>query len=136
MYEHKIAVVILNDLPDWQKLNVTAFLASSVAIASPQTHGAPLISASGTAYLPFIKHPMLIYGAESDEQLRRAFTRASARGLSIGIYTRELFTTKNEHENVAEIAKFSDAALNLVGILLYGPGRDVDKATDKLKFHR
>ena len=60
MYEHKIAVAILSDLPDWQKLNVTAFLASSVAIASPQTHGAPLVSASGTAYLPFIKHPILI----------------------------------------------------------------------------
>ncbi|MCF0049054.1 DUF2000 family protein [Dyadobacter sp. LJ53] len=30
MYEHKIAVVILSDLLDWQKLNVTAFLASSM----------------------------------------------------------------------------------------------------------
>ncbi|MCF0075554.1 DUF2000 domain-containing protein [Dyadobacter sp. CY261] len=136
MYEHKMAVVILSDLLDWQKLNVTAFLASSVAIALPQTHGAPLVSASGTAYLPFLKHPILIYEAETGEQLRRAFNRASDRGLSIGIYTRELFTTKNENENVVEIAKFSDTALNLVGIILYGASKEVDKATDKLRFHR
>jgi hypothetical protein len=35
MYENKIAVVILDGLANWQKLNVTAFLASSVAIAFP-----------------------------------------------------------------------------------------------------
>jgi len=136
MYEHKIAVVILSDLLDWQKLNVTAFLASSIAIALPQTHGAPLVSASGTPYLPFIKHPILIYEAESGEQLRRAFIRASDRGLFIGIYTKELFTTKNEHENLSEIARFSDSDLNLAGIILYGLNKNVDKATDKLKFHR
>ncbi|TKG89829.1 DUF2000 family protein [Puteibacter caeruleilacunae] len=28
----KIAIVVKNDLADWQKLNVTSFLASSVAI--------------------------------------------------------------------------------------------------------
>lgn len=46
MYENKIAIVISNGLEQWQKLNVTAFLASSVAIASTETHGAPLVSAS------------------------------------------------------------------------------------------
>ena len=30
MYDKKIAVIILNILEDWQKLNVTSFLASSV----------------------------------------------------------------------------------------------------------
>ncbi|WP_081411715.1 DUF2000 family protein [Chryseobacterium gregarium] len=70
-YDKKIAVVILNSLEDWQKLDVTSFLAGSVAIAFPETHGAPLVSASGTSYLPFIKHTILIYAAESDEQLKR-----------------------------------------------------------------
>ena len=135
MYENKIAVVILNSLADWQKLNVTAFLASSVAIAFPETHGASLQSASGTSYLPFLKHPILVYAAESDEQLIRAFNRSAERGLHIGIYIKELFATKNEEGNLAEIAKHKDQDLNLAGIIIYGENKKVDKAIDKLKFH-
>ncbi|MGQ7854469.1 DUF2000 family protein [Pedobacter sp. WC2501] len=135
MYDKKIAVVILNSLEDWQKLNVTAFLASSIAIAFPETHGAPLVSASGTPYLPFIKHPILVYAAESDEQLKRAFNRAAERELNIGIYTKELFATKNEEGNISEIVKHADSDLNLAGIIIYGENKKVDKAIDKLKFH-
>ena len=135
MYENKIAVVILKDLDDWQKLNVTAFLASSIAISFADTHGAPLVSSTGTAYLPFLKHPILVYAAESGEQMKRAFSRAAERALHIGIYTRELFATKNEEGNIAEIAKHADADLDLVGIVIYGENKKVDKAVDKLKFH-
>ena len=135
MYENKIALVILDSLANWQKLNVTAFLASSVAIAFPETHGAPLISASGTAYLPFLKHPILVYVAETDEQMNRAFNRSIERDLHIGIYTKELFATKNEEGNIAEIAKHTEKDLNLAGIVIYGENKKVDKAVDKLKFH-
>jgi hypothetical protein len=31
MHEHKIAVILRDDLKNWQKLNVTAFLAGAVA---------------------------------------------------------------------------------------------------------
>ncbi|QJD96228.1 DUF2000 domain-containing protein [Mucilaginibacter robiniae] len=135
MYENKIAIVIVSGLAQWQKLNVTAFLASSVAIAFPETHGAPLVSASGTQYLPFLKHPVLIYAAETDEQIKRAFNRASERGLHIGVYTRGLFATKNEEGNLTEVAKNADVELDLVGIIVYGENKKVDKAIDKLKFH-
>lgn len=135
MYENKIAVVILSDLAQWQKLNVTAFLASSVAIAHPETHGRPFVTASGSQYLPFLKHPILIYGAETDEQLKRAFNRATERGLHIGIYTKGLFATKNEDGNLIEIARHKDDELDLAGIIIYGENRQVDKAVDKLKFH-
>lgn len=135
MYENKIAIVILKGLDDWQKLNVTAFLASSVAIAFPETHGAPLVSATGTTYLPFLKHPILVYAAESEEHIKRAFSRAAERDLQVGIYTRALFGTKNEEGNLAEIAKNADSDLDLVGIVIYGENKKVDKAVDKLKFH-
>ncbi len=135
MYENKIAVVLLNDLAQWQKINVTAFLASSVAIAFPETHGAPLVSASGTQYLPFLKHPVLVYAAETDDLLKRAFNRAKERELHIGVYTKGLFATKNEEGNLMEIAKHADAELDLAGIIIYGENKKVDKAIDKLKFH-
>ena len=135
MYDNKIAIVIKDDLQNWQKLNVTAFLASAVAIQFPETHGKSLISASGSTYLPFFKHPILVYKADTDEQLQRAFTRAKDRELNIGIYSDAQFATKNEEQNLEAIGSRIDDELGLVGIIVYGPNKKVDKALDGLKFH-
>ncbi|HYH13832.1 MAG TPA: DUF2000 family protein, partial [Flavisolibacter sp.] len=90
---------------------------------------------SGTTYLPFIKHPMLIYKADTEEQLKRAYNRAKERELHIGIYTAPLFSTKNEEGNHMEIAKHTDDDQPLVGLVFYGENKKVDKALDGLKFH-
>jgi len=45
IYENKIAIVIKSDLKDWQKLNVVSFLAGSVAIQFPETHGKVFVDA-------------------------------------------------------------------------------------------
>jgi hypothetical protein len=135
MYDKKIAIVIKNDLAGWQKLNVAAFLASAVAIQFPETHGKAFTNASRSTYLPFIKHPILIYKADTDDQLKRAFQRAKEREIRIGIYTTPLFSTKNEEGNHIEIAKYTDEEQDLAGIILYGENKKVDKAIDGLKFH-
>jgi len=134
-YDHKIAIVLSDDLLIWQKLNVTAFLASSVAIQFPETHGQPFVTASKSTFLPFLKHPILVYRAEGPDEVRKAFERAQERGLHLGIYTRSLFATKNEAENVAELARLTDQEHELVGIILYGENKQVDKALKGLKFH-
>ena len=135
MYDKKIAIIIKYDLLSWQKLNVSAFLASSVAIKFEETHGKPFVTSSGSEYLPFIKHPILIYKADTDAELKRVFNRARERNLNIGIYTNPLFSTKNEEENIAEIAAVTDEHLDLVGIILYGENKKVDKALEGLKLH-
>ena len=135
MYDDKVAMVIIDDLPVWQKLNVAAFLASSVAIKIPETHGRAFITASGTEYLPFLKHPVLIYKADDAAQIKKAFARAKERALQIGIYTRQLFATKNEEENLEEIAACRDEDPDLVGIIIYGENKKVDKAVKDLKYH-
>ncbi len=135
MYENKIAIVIRGDLEQWQKMNVAAFLASAVAIKFPDTHGRPFINASGTEYLPFIKHPILVYKADDRNEIHRAFTRAKERQLHIGIYTMPLFATKNEEGNLAEIAKCKEEEQELAGIILYGENKKVDKAVKDLRFH-
>ncbi|WP_184547349.1 DUF2000 domain-containing protein [Mucilaginibacter sp. FT3.2] len=135
MYDNKIAIVIKDELLTWQKLNVTAFLASAVAIKLPETHGGALISGSGTTYLPFMKQPVLIYKADTTEQIKRAFNRAKDRNLQIGVYTNPHFATKTEDENIAEMARHTDNNLDLVGIIVYGPNKMVDKTLDGLKFH-
>ena len=135
-YENKIAIVIRDDLQTWQKLNVAAFLASSVAIEFPETRGEKFVNASGAQYLPFIKHPILIYKANTAAEIKRAFDRAKERELHLGIYTESLFATKNEGENHLEIAKFSDEEQVLAGIVIYGENKKVSKALDGLKFYQ
>ncbi len=135
MFDTKIAIVIREDLQTWQKLNVAAFLASSVAIRFPETHGQAFINASQSTYLPFIKQPILIYKADDEAQLKRAFQRAKQRELTIGIYTSPLFSTKNEEGNHAEMAKCTDDNQDLVGLIVYGENRKVDKALDGLTYH-
>lgn len=134
-FENKIAIIIKNNLPDWQKLNVAAFLASSIAIKFPETHGKSFINASKSVYLPFIKQPVLIYKADDQTQIDRVFSRAKQRELNIGIYTNSLFSTKSETENHIEMGKSTDENQDLVGIIIYGVNRKVNKALDGLKFH-
>jgi hypothetical protein len=56
VYDNKIAIVIKSDLQDWQKLNVAAFLASSVAIKLPETHGRAFVTASNQVYFPLAQY--------------------------------------------------------------------------------
>jgi len=135
MYDKKIAVVIKDDLLPWQKLNVVSFLAGSISIQFPETHGQGFKTADNVNFLPFSKHPALIYKADSTEKIQRAFQRARDRELAIGIYTKPLFDTRSGEENVAEIAKHTVDDLDLVGIIIYGENKKVDKALDGLKFH-
>lgn len=127
--------MVKTDLQDWQKLNVASFLAGSVAIKFPETHGKPFISASGSEYLPFIKQPILIYQAKSDEQIQRAFRRSKERDLQIGVYTENLFSTHCEEDNISEIAKYKDDEQSLVGIVVYGENKMVSKALNGLRLH-
>lgn len=135
MYDKKVAIVIKDDLLPWQKFNVVSFLAGSIAIEFPETHGNKFITADQEEYLAFIKHPTLIYKADNAEKLQRAFHRAKDRELAIGIYTQQLFATRSGEENVLEIAKHTADNLDLVGMIVYGENKKVDKALDGLKFH-
>jgi hypothetical protein len=135
MHTNKIAIIVRNDLQTWQKLNVAAFLAGAVAIEFPELHGKHLVTASGNTYLPFLKQPMLMYKAEGLEPIQRAFKRAKERELHIGIYAYPLFSTLTEEENLAQIASFPDEEQNLVGLVIYGESKKVNKAIDGLKLH-
>ena len=135
MYDKKVAIIIKDDLLPWQKMNVVSFLTSSVVIRFPETHGGEFITSDHVKFLPFMKHPILIYKADTPEKLQRAFQRARDRDIAIGIYTNPLFATKSGEENVLEIASHSVNDLDLAGIIIYGENKKVDKALDGLKFH-
>jgi hypothetical protein len=77
-FETKVAVVLLEDLPVWQKANAAAFLVSGIAGSTPCLVGQAYVDASGNRYLPMLRQPILIYAADSTG-IRRAYERAMAR---------------------------------------------------------
>jgi Uncharacterized protein conserved in bacteria len=133
MYEKKIAIVLRNDLQNWQKLNVTSFLASSIAIAFTEVHGNSFSTNTEGEFLPFINQPILIYKADNDDIMRRVFSRSKERALHIGIYPQTFFSTKSAEENYLVMEKFNGETEALAGIVIYGETKKVYKALDGLK---
>jgi len=133
-FSSKIGIVVRDDLASWQRLNVTAFLASGVAGAVTETVGEPYRDGSGTEYLPMFRQPVLVFCADA-AGLTRAHGRALSRGLRVGVYTEELFGTGHDAENRAAVEAVPTEKLALVGIVVYGPRGDVDKALKGLTLH-
>ncbi len=130
----KLAVVVRDDLETWQKLNVTAFVASGMGTSTPELIGRAYEDASGLKYHPMFGVPVLVFSAGA-VALRRAFDRARARGLVMAVYTDELFTTGNDVDNRAAVAAVATENLDLAGFAVAGDRRTVDKALDKLRLH-
>jgi hypothetical protein len=117
-FETKIAIIVRDDLPTWQKLNLTAFVASGVTHLAPEAVGEPYEDADGTKYTPMLGQPVLVFATDRD------------------VYTEDLFATGNDIDNRAALAAVPRAELNLAGIAVRAPRRDVDKITKGLPLHR
>jgi hypothetical protein len=133
-FETKIAVVLRNDLANWEKVNMTAFLVSGIAGTVPGIVGEPYRDASGNEYLPMFVQPVLVYEADASG-VRRAYERAMARGVTPAIYTRELFATNHDPANRAAVAVVPGEDLDLVGIAFRAERKTVGKIVDRLRFH-
>jgi hypothetical protein len=132
--ETKIAVLVRDDLLPWQRLNVTAFLASGVTAARPDLVGEPYADADGHAYLALLGHPVLVF--EGDAQtLRTAHGRALGRELPMAVFTREMFATGDDIANRAVVAAVAAADLDLVGLAVLGPRNGVDKVLKGARAH-
>src|SRR5262245_15327394 len=99
-FDTKIAVLVRDDLATWQRLNMTAFLVSGVAHEWPQLVGKPYEDAEGTTYLAMLGQPVLVLEADA-ATLRLAHERALRRGLTVGVFTADLFRTGNDEDNRA-----------------------------------
>jgi hypothetical protein len=132
-FDSKIAVVLLEELAPWQKLNATAFLASGIA-AAVDAIGEPYLDGSGRRYLPMFRQPVLVFAADG-EALRRCYERAAARGARMAVFTRELFATGHDAANRAAVRAVPSERLDLVGLALRGERKEVDKIVKGLKLH-
>jgi hypothetical protein len=134
IFDTKVAILVLNDLPVWQKLNVTAFLATGIAGAAPEAMGDPYEDSAGRRHAPLLGQPILIFAAEP-EGLLRAWRAGNERGLTRAVYVRAMFSTGHDSANRAAFRAEPADAPDLVGVALRGPKRDVDKATKGAALH-
>lgn len=133
-FDTKIAVIIREDLPVWQKLNVTAFTVSGIVAATEGLVGENYEDASGRVYLPMVRQPMLMFAANAAE-IRAAYERAVERNVRLAIFTEELFSTAHDEENRAAVKRVSSDKLNLVGLAMREDKKVVDKIVKGLSLH-
>lgn len=133
-FSTKIAVVVRDDLPVWQRLNVCAFLVSGVAAAVPELIGEAYEDADGTKYLAMFGQPVLVFEASADV-LTAAHRKALDRGLPMSVFTAELFGTGNDEDNRAAVRAVPRDQLDLVGLAVHGPRNAVDKVVKGARMH-
>jgi len=133
-FDTKIAVALRDDLPTWQKLNVTAFIVSGIAGTVEGVVGGDYEDGSGNIYLPMFRQPVLVFSG-TDDQLRTVYERAMSRALRFAIFTEELFGTNNDVANRAAIKACQKDDLKIVGLALREEKKIIDKVTKGLSLH-
>ena len=133
-FDTKIAIVLRDDLLSWQRLNVTAFLASGITAAHPQLVGDPYVDADGTTYLALLGQPVLVLEGTADS-VRAAHQRALRRDLPVAVFTVDMFATGNDEDNRAVVRAVAGDDLELVGIAIHGPRNAVDKVVKGNRMH-
>lgn len=134
MFDTKVAVLVLDELAVWQKLNVTAFLATGIAGAAPEAMGEVYADANGRQLASLLGQPIMIFAAQP-ENLARAYRLAAEHGLTCAAYVRAMFSTGHDAANREAFAAENAASPDLVGIAVRGPKKLIDKAVKGAKLH-
>ncbi|HSX00579.1 MAG TPA: DUF2000 family protein [Patescibacteria group bacterium] len=133
-HDTKVGIIIRDDLLDWQKLNVTAFLSTGIAASAPESIGKEYEDGAGRKYLPLIIQPIFIYAA-SQEHLIRTNDRAVRREVKPAIYAEGMFKTDNDVDNRAVVKELTDEKFNIVGVAIRADRKTFDKIVHGLKLH-
>jgi len=134
MFDTKIAIVVRDDLADWQKLNVTAFLTSGVLGANADLLGDDYEDADGNLYAPLIIQPMIVLSADA-AGLKTIHARGLARGVRLALYIAEMFATGHDAANRAAVSQHTADDLDIVGLALRDERKLVDKITKGARMH-
>jgi hypothetical protein len=134
VFETKVAILVREDLAVWQKLNVTAFVATGIASAAPDAMGEPYVDAAGRSHARLLAQPVLVFAASPDTLLR-AYQQAIQRDLVRAVYVGAMFGTGHDAANRAAFLAESADAPDLVGLALRGPKKEVDKALKGAVLH-
>lgn len=134
MFDTKIAIVIRDQLEQWQKLNVTAFMVSGVIGRNAEIIGEPYTDREGNVFNPLCIQPMIVLTADG-ETLRTIYRRALERGVRTSAYVEEMFSTSHDAANRTVFSQFGPDDANIVGLSLRAERKLVDKITKGAKMH-
>ena len=134
MFQTKIAIIVRDDLADWQKLNVTAFLTIGIVGQAPDIIGEAYRDAAGNVYNPMTIQPMVVLVADQ-ETLRTIQKRALERQVITSAYVEEMFATGHDAATREVFARFAPDEANFVGIALRADRKIVDKITKGAAMH-
>lgn len=134
VFDTKIAIVLREDLPVWQKLNVTAFLTSGIVAQFPEIIGEAYRDRAGNLYNPMSIQPVIVLSADA-ATLGTIHRRALERGVTTSAYVEEMFSTGHDAANRAVFAGSAPDDARIVGIALRGDRKLVDKITKGARMH-
>ena len=134
MFDTKIAIIVRDDLAQWQKLNVTAFLMSGITAANADLIGEQYVDKDGKRHLPMSQQPVIVLSA-TPNVLRNVRNRANERGIPTVAYIEEMFATGHDEANRAVFSEHTSNEENTVGIALRADKKIVDKITKGAKMH-
>ncbi|CAI0699966.1 DUF2000 domain-containing protein [Serratia ficaria] len=135
MFDTKIAFIVRDDLPAWQRLNVVAFLATGIAAAAPEIIGERYVDSLGRQYGSISGQPMLIFEADL-AKLQGAHRKGLERELTLIPYVHAMFSTGHDEANRQVFLAERPDNLDLVGLAIHGPKKAVDKAIKGMALHR
>ncbi|WP_410014524.1 DUF2000 family protein [Sodalis sp. RH24] len=130
----KTAIILLDPLPLWKKLNVTAFLATGIGDASPEAMSEIYIDADERQYTRLFGQPIVVFSASQDTLLR-ALRVGQERGLTCSAYVSAMFDQSHGEEGRRVFRAEHAHRPDLVGLAVRGPRKDVDKAIKGARLH-
>ncbi|MFB9134581.1 DUF2000 family protein [Vibrio olivae] len=133
-FDTKFAIVVADDLPTWQKLNVVSFLSGGVTQTPQVTTGQTYCDASGQGYLPLCVQPIIVLKANRDK-LSTFVQRANRQQVDTAIFIDDMFQSGNDEANRKTVYQYETSQLPLVGIAMFGDKTLVDKVFKGAKLH-
>ena len=125
--QSRLALVLREDLLTWQRLNVTAFLSSSIAV-NPQSRpmGGTYVDAGGRQYGEMFAQPVMVFEA-SAQVLQSALLAALDENMVVRVFPDVLFTTGNDADNRAAFVKLAPQDMAVAGLALLGGRNRISK---------
>ncbi|MDK1384965.1 DUF2000 family protein [Sinorhizobium sp. 8-89] len=134
MFETKFAIILRDDLALWQKLNVTAFLATGIVGQKPEVIGEAYRDAAGNIYNALSIQPIIVLSADGIT-LGNIQRRALERQVRTSLYVDEMFSTGHDAANREVFSRSAPDNAKVAGIAIHAEKKLVDKITKGAKLH-
>ena len=133
-FNSKFVIVVAEDLPIWQKLNVVSFLSGGITSTSAVETGERYVDGSDNTYLPLCIQPTIVLKVKRNK-LTTFIQRANRADIETAIFIEDMFATGHDEANRSTVRYYDTESLPLVGIAMCAEKKIVDKVVKGAKLH-